>query len=339
MSTSKPGSTLKTPGLRSIAPAVATSSSSGLHARAGRSSAKPVVKKKVTEAEIVGWLGGEDFVLPQSKPVGNSLSSRPQIPVRSGAVISDEEIARLARGRVEERNHPGFQEIELEVQNRVMFASGNVRSKGERVLLVHILKQTPHVEKVIDRLTVGKAADFVAPKSPRTPVRLPEFNFSVSLPTLELPSIPFKPLHVGAVLTGIFTLSLLVWSTTGSQAVAVHRVTGRVVMEGEALPQASVVLHPVGNTKLPKGLTPHATAKDDGGFAVATFSEADGAPEGEFIATVHLLKPVVVDGDTIPGPNVLPEVYSRPETSPFRVNISRDTKELAVLELHKSSVR
>lgn len=330
MSTSLPGSTVSKPGRRLMTGKDVTSS----NRKSVDATSRPLRKPRVTESEIVGWLGGDDFAGPQSNLAATQSIVRPVRPLPGSQPQSDEDLARRARERLNERNHPGFQAIELEVQNRIVIVRGTVRSKGERVLLLHILKHTTGVEKVIDCLTTVRAS------APRQPLRLPEFQFNVSLPTgLTIPAVPLKRGHIGAILAAVVSLSVLVWFGTGSQSVAVHRVTGRVVLEGAAIPRASVVLHPVGKTKLPKGLTPRATAKEDGAFAVATFSDADGAPEGEFIATVHLLKPVVVDGDTIPGPNVLPEVYSRPETSPFRLNISRDTKELAVLELHKSPTR
>ena len=61
----------------------------------------------------------------------------------------------------------------------------------------------------------------------------------------------------------------------------------------------------------------------------------DGAPDGDFVATVFLVEETEVDGERQTGPNVLPAVYSKPETSPLKFKITSSTRELAPLELTK----
>ena len=104
-------------------------------------------------------------------------------------------------------------------------------------------------------------------------------------------------------------------------------------MNGEPLANASIVLHRVGKSKLPINLHPRAKVSEDGTFSLETFDRADGAPNGEFIATVFLTKDEDVNGEILPGPNILPVVYSRPETSPLKIQITSSTTELKPLEL------
>ena len=244
-------------------------------------------------------------------------------------VTDDEVISRIA-DRIADRNIPSFARIGLDVQRGVITVRGNVTSKGERLLLNHILRTTPGVLKVIDGLTM------VRPKRAAS-----RFNLSVAPLFAAVFEMPYRLKIVSAVSFVVGTGVLMAcWSPHQSVGkVAVYPVKGRVVMDGAAIPNASIILHPVGTSPLPIRVQPRATAESDGGFVVATFTTADGAPEGDFVATVHLMKPVIVDGDSVPGPNVLPSIYSRPETSPFRVRITRDTKELAALELHKKMKR
>jgi hypothetical protein len=282
---------------------------------------------RVRESEIIGWLGSRDFVdSPHTLPAPRH-SARDGTSSRS---LTDDEILARATEQLTQRNIPSFARIDLGVEKGVITVRGNVTSKGEQLLVIHLLNKSPGVRNVINGITISRS-------SPR---RCPTFNVVDSVRTTVInPLATLKKSHVAAVFVGLGIVALLFWPRSAAQFIAVHPVKGRVLLEGVALPKASVVLHPVGSSKLPQGISPRGTAKEDGGFAVATFAEADGAPDGEFIATVHLLKTVVVDGDPIPGPNVLPVIYSRPETSPFRVNITRETKELAVLELRKTRTR
>ena len=288
---------------------------------------------RVDETAITTWLGGSDLADASRAVESAATSKAASLATRSVASpqsLSDDEVLRQVADRLIERNIPSFTRIGLDVRNGVITAYGNVASKGERLLLVYLLRTTPGVRKVNDGLTIVR---------PRTGKRQwGQMAASVSAAISELAS-QIRPLHAAAVLVCLSLLGSLWWPRGSARPVAVYPIKGRVVMDGVALPQASVVLHPVGNSKLPKGIQPRGIAESDGGFAVETFASADGAPEGEFVATVHLLKSVVVDGDSIPGPNLLPIVYSRPETSPFRMTITRETREIAVLELHKTGVQ
>lgn len=126
-----------------------------------------------------------------------------------------------------------------------------------------------------------------------------------------------------------------IWSFAGgpSRPVAVHPVKGKVIIDGEPLANASIVLHRVGDSKVPANLHPRARAAENGTFELETFERADGAPNGEFVAVVLLNQAIEVDGEKQAGPNVLPAVYSRPDTSPLKLKITAATKELQPLEL------
>lgn len=122
--------------------------------------------------------------------------------------------------------------------------------------------------------------------------------------------------------------------------VAVHPVKGRVLIDGEPLANAVIALHVAGSSKtkskLPKHTHPRGRAAQDGTFALETFDRADGAPEGEFVATVFLVEEKVdADGDKVYGPNLLPPIYGKPESSPLKLKITASTKELEPLMLSR----
>jgi hypothetical protein len=306
-----------------------------------RSKVSPNAHRRVSEDQIVGWLGGAD--LTDNGRDSTNLDQKPG-PVHTARALTDIQVKALASEILHQRNLPSISNLILDVQAGIVHARGSVSSKGERLLIIYVLKQSPGVRGVVDSLSIRSKS--ISRRATASSFELPDFPWALGIPDLRSPFTPSSNLlgkvkhsRTASVVVGLTLIALFLWVRSSTPSVAVYPVKGKVIMEGVALPQASVVLHPVGKSKLPQGLSPRATAREDGSFTVATFARADGAPEGEFVATVHLLKQVIVDGDSIPGPNVLPEVYSRPETSPFRVSINRDTKELAVLELHKTSVR
>jgi len=144
--------------------------------------------------------------------------------------------------------------------------------------------------------------------------------------------------HLVALMLAVAFLGYWYFPRRPVRPLAVHPVKGRVVIDGEPLANAVVSLHHVGHgkSKFPAHLHPHGKAIQDGTFALETFDPADGAPEGEFIATVFLVEEKIdADGDKSYGPNLLPPVYSKPETSPFKLKITASTKELEPLQLKR----
>ncbi|MDB5346342.1 MAG: hypothetical protein JWP89_4719 [Schlesneria sp.] len=271
---------------------------------------------------------------PVKEPPKPLAKSAPSIPVP----VSDAEIIAGAREALTSRNLPGLTRIELESHEGVVIARGTLNSEGERLLAIRVLQQTPGVIKVIDALSLTQTK--VTPRS---------------LPVIKAMPAPKVSRHAGssamsqfidnlkgeyrnhAISAAVAAALLGFWfyPSGPSRPVAVHPVKGKVIMDGQPLANAAIVLHRVGESKLPANLHPRGKATADGSFALETFDAADGAPEGEFVATVFLNEETEVDGEKMAGPNILPTVYSRPETSPFKIRITSSTKELQPLELTK----
>jgi hypothetical protein len=98
-------------------------------------------------------------------------------------------------------------------------------------------------------------------------------------------------------------------------------VEGAVTYEGRPLPGAMVVLHPKAGT--PTGApAPRAYVERDGSFRITTYEGGDGAPPGDYVATITWYKLVGQGGDVQPGPNVLPPKYSSAKSSQWEVRVS-----------------
>jgi hypothetical protein len=100
--------------------------------------------------------------------------------------------------------------------------------------------------------------------------------------------------------------------------VPVFPVTGKVTYKGQAPVGATVVLHSA-NAGPTNDVAPIATVKDDGTFAITSYEPGDGAPQGEYVATIEWYKYEPKLGGV--GPNVIPANYGRAKTSPVKVAV------------------
>jgi hypothetical protein len=112
----------------------------------------------------------------------------------------------------------------------------------------------------------------------------------------------------------------------------VHPVSGSIAFGNKSLEGGLVVFHPVAGSD-PRVLPARGVVAADGTFAVTTYESNDGAVVGEYIVTVVRTPLVERDGDQIAGPNVLPEKYSRAESSDLTVHVQAGPNQLSPLTL------
>ena len=111
--------------------------------------------------------------------------------------------------------------------------------------------------------------------------------------------------------------------------VKVYPVSGTVTFNGEPAEGAQVILHPQGHA-LPENLAPLGTVKADGSFQIGVYENNDGAPAGDYVATVEWLKVVQTEGGAGRGPNVLPAEYAKADTSPVKLTVKQETNDLPI---------
>jgi hypothetical protein len=114
----------------------------------------------------------------------------------------------------------------------------------------------------------------------------------------------------------------------------VHPVSGQIIFEGKPAVGAMVVLHRV-SEPLPPDVSPVATTGADGGFQISTYQAGDGAPAGDYVATVEWRKVVGQGGSSAPGPNVIPAKYGKRDSSPLKVTISDSSNVLEPFQIGK----
>ena len=119
--------------------------------------------------------------------------------------------------------------------------------------------------------------------------------------------------------------SLVIAAARVKSAVAVFPVSGKVTFQGSPAAGAQVVLHPV-NSSESNDVAPTATVQNDGSFAITAYDPGDGAPEGDYVATVQWYRFSKELGG--PGPNVIPAKYASPRTSPIKVCVKGGLTEI-----------
>jgi hypothetical protein len=138
--------------------------------------------------------------------------------------------------------------------------------------------------------------------------------------------------HVSWLAVCFVSLSL---TSCGSKEPPVYEVRGQILFNGKPVPHAFVALHPLESTQ-PTAIRPSATTDETGHFILSSYHAEDGAPPGEYIATVEWRKPKQLDSDaSVQGPNLLPARYSKPATSDLRVIVKPDNNEEQYLRLKK----
>jgi hypothetical protein len=128
----------------------------------------------------------------------------------------------------------------------------------------------------------------------------------------------------GKRICGLFSLASLVAILVASGCntetrVPVFPVSGKLTYQGQAPVGAQVVLHPV-NTSGTNEVAPTGIVLDDGSFKITAYDPEDGAPQGDYVATVQWFKITKDVGG--PGPNVIPKKYTNPKTSPIKITVS-----------------
>ncbi|MBA2114927.1 hypothetical protein [Bremerella alba] len=88
------------------------------------------------------------------------------------------------------------------------------------------------------------------------------------------------------MLAGCLTTFTACSTKPSYQEVEIYPTSGSVTVKGEPAYGAVVILHPQGDVGMTKGNRVFAKVKEDGTFAMTTYITEDGAPAGEYLATV-----------------------------------------------------
>jgi hypothetical protein len=111
--------------------------------------------------------------------------------------------------------------------------------------------------------------------------------------------------------------------------VPLYSAGGSVLVDGRPAQGVEVRLHPLGRFGDLDALRPFATTDAQGQFRLGTYVKDDGAPEGQYRATLYW-------PDRPPGPSAsndqLGGAYSEAQESPFNVTIAEGENQIPPFE-------
>lgn len=123
-----------------------------------------------------------------------------------------------------------------------------------------------------------------------------------------------------ALIPALAALALICVAGCGSPRQSAIATSGEVLFGGKPLSKAGVMFCPT------SGRPGVAMTDEHGRFALRTWTDADGAVEGEHVVciTKFVMDAADAAGALYPqGKNILPEQYASPRTSPLRATVSR----------------
>ncbi|WP_459556269.1 carboxypeptidase-like regulatory domain-containing protein [Lacunimicrobium album] len=131
-----------------------------------------------------------------------------------------------------------------------------------------------------------------------------------------------------------FAISLLMLGMLGAagcgrtpEEPVFQSVTGTVRFNGKPIPKAEVTFHPQFDGP---GWVPVAVVNDDGTFAAGTKLAGDGALPGKYKVTFTWRPAAEQLND---APNLLPEKFASPKTSPIEIEVSEGSPSTHKFEL------
>jgi hypothetical protein len=127
---------------------------------------------------------------------------------------------------------------------------------------------------------------------------------------------------------------MLALAGCGEKELPVFPVAGKVSYAGQVPVGAQVVLHSTTDS-LPPTVVPTATVQPDGSFQLSVYRPGDGAPAGDYVATIQWFKVVQTDGGSGRGPNVLPKAYADPVSSPIKLTVTNQPTQLDPINIAK----
>ena len=113
----------------------------------------------------------------------------------------------------------------------------------------------------------------------------------------------------------------------------VYPVTGQVKVANEIPEGALVVLYPSGPSNA--DLRPSGKVKQDGSFTLTTYDADDGAPAGDYVATIQWNKTIKRGNEYAAGPNVVPPAYATQDKSPWKIHVAAGATTLEPLNITK----
>jgi hypothetical protein len=252
-----------------------------------------------------------------------SALARPPRPVRSFVGDPDSAIRTRILIHLRERGIALPKGMTVEVNAGEVTLRGDASSPFEQQMIVMVVRRFAPWIRVVDELRVVPVAARPTPRFGG----LGTFAEDVWITLREsLASIP-KPALAVIVLGIIVPVWMAIAAASGPSRVPVHPVSGKITFDGVPAEGARITLNSIGISPL-RDINPTATVKADGTFDVMVYAKGDGAPVGEYVATIRWYKTVSSGAGSETRSNVLPAIYGEINKSPLRIVVKRGRNQI-----------
>lgn len=257
-----------------------------------------------------------------------SAVARPARPIRSLVGDPDSAIRTRILIHLRERGIALPKGMAVEVNAGEVTLRGEASSPFEQQMIVMVVKRFAPGIRVVDELRVVQVAARPTPRFGS----LGTFAEDVWV-TLEegLASIP-RPALAVIVLGIVVPVWMAIAAASGPSRLPVHPVSGRITFDGMPAEGARITLNSIGISPL-RDINPTATVKGDGTFDVMVYAKGDGAPVGEYVATVRWYKTVSNGAGVETKSNVLPASYGEVHKSPLRIVVKQGRNEVPEIDI------
>ena len=236
---------------------------------------------------------------------------------------SDESLAERLRSELQRSGVRAFANLSVKVVNGMAHLEGDLDSHYELVIALQLVGRTSGVAGVRHSITV----------KPELEEKITWTDIAVET-VRENRRLIRRWMKVVVAILVVGTVSVAgarFWPSTFVPPVPVVKASGSVEIDGKPAAGAILKLYPV-DSKVRLPSQPQALADDSGRFVLSTFQRNDGAPAGEYIATVTWRPDVTTkDGRTERGPNVVPVRFTKPDSSTLRVIVPREGGEVGTV--------
>ena len=165
---------------------------------------------------------------------------------------------------------------------------------------------------------------------------------SQNRPSSRRPWILWIGLSLALVLIG---LGLTVPFSAPAVVHETRPIQVQALLNNQPMPGAQLTLHPLvpstsaGLDSQGPSIVGRGLLDKSGACSPVINSAQSGLPIGEYIASISWFKVTVKEGETVAGPDLVPQVFRSPATSPLRVKVTDVNNSLVTLRLTNSPHR
>lgn len=249
---------------------------------------------------------------------------------------TDDDLLRTFAEQFAARKINSFARIGLDVKQGVVRLEGTVPTEGEYLLLIHVIRNTPGVVTIKDGLLVagrnppGKKAKAV-PSIPRSTFIADTVAHVTSI--IKSKRMMNAAISVASILLLIGGAAVALQAKSFDTAPTLFPAKGTATLDGKPMAGASIVLYRVDAGHTTKGVHSRAIVDEEGHFELGTVRPHDGAPLGDYVATIVWTKQSITNGKLETTPNLAPAKYASRESTDLKVTVSKGTNQIPAFSL------